>query len=177
VGFGATPQGVQLHDVWQRLGLRRLTVDQVLATVEMALRQDEPNLTVVAWDDAATDPLPWAGVRPALESLAAPRPMGTSLNRLNELDGDERIGYIVEVIRTRIAHIMGCAPDDVDPHQSLALMGIDSLIALEVLFIVEREFAVRLGLDHVLLGGSANLVEMAGQLDQRIRALAVEVAR
>jgi len=174
VGFGATPEGSQLHDVWQRLGLWRLTVDQVLSTVDMALSQDEPNLTVVAWDESAADLLSWAGSRPALESLAAAQPLGLSLGRLGELEGEERVGYIVEVIRGHLAQILGCAPDDVDPEKSFALMGIDSLIALEVLFIVEREFAVRLGLDQVLLGMNSTLVTMAELLDQRIREDALE---
>ena len=174
VGFGATPEGSALHDVWERLGLRRLTVDQVLSTVEMALSQDEPNLAVVAWDESAADLLPWARARPALESLAAAQPLGLSLGQLNELAGEERVGYIVEVIRRNIAQILSCDPEDVDPAGSFALMGIDSLIALEVLFIIEREFGVRLGLDDVLLGMNSTLVALAGQLDERIREVALE---
>ena len=177
VGFGATREGAQLHDVWEKLGLRRLSVTDVLTTVEMALSQDEPNLTVMAGDDAQAGLLPWAGSRPALESLAAAIPTGSSLRELNALDDDQRVGYIVEVIRTRMAQIIGCPPERVDPEQSFTLMGVDSLIALEVLFVVEREFAVRLGLDHLLLGESTNLVEMAKHLDQRIREVSLEVAR
>jgi acyl carrier protein/NADP-dependent 3-hydroxy acid dehydrogenase YdfG len=176
VGFGATAQGSQLHDAWERLGLRRLGVQQVLSTMEMALSQDEPNLTVVAWDEDA-GLLPWAGTRPTLQSLVAEQPTGNSLARLNELPDEERAGLIVEVIRTRIAQIMGGAPEDVDPDLSFALLGIDSLIALEVLFIVEREFGVRLGLDHVVLGMNSNLTTMARQLDERIRELAPGAGR
>jgi acyl carrier protein/NADP-dependent 3-hydroxy acid dehydrogenase YdfG len=176
VGFGATFEGAQLHDVWERLGLPRLTVDQVLSTVEMALSQDEPNLTVIAWDETAPDLLPWAGARPALESLATTQQLGLSLGTLNELPGEEeRVAYIVQVLRTNIAQILSARPEDVDPKSSLALMGIDSLIALEVLFIVEREFGVRLGLDDVLAAMNSTLVEMAGQLDERIREGAPEI--
>jgi len=174
VGFGATLEGSQLHDVWERLGLPRLTVDQVLSTVEMALSQDEPNLTVIAWDETAPDLLPWAGARPALESLATSQQLGLSLGTLTELEGEERVAYIVDVLRTNIAEVLSYRPEDVDPQGSLALMGIDSLIALEVLFIVEREFGVRLGLDDVLLAMNSTLVEMAGQLDERIREVAPE---
>jgi erythronolide synthase len=174
VGFGATAEGSQLHDVWQRLGLRRLTVDQVLSTVDMALSQDEPNLTVVSWDESAAGLLPWAGARPVLESLAAEQPMGLSLGRLSELEGEERVEYIVDVMRKHLAQILSCAPAEVDPEKSLEMMGIDSLIALEVLFIVEREFAVRLGLDQVLLGMNSTVVAMAALLDQSIREAASE---
>jgi acyl carrier protein/NADP-dependent 3-hydroxy acid dehydrogenase YdfG len=169
VGFGATAEGSPLHDVWERLGLRRLTVDQVLSTVAMALSQDEPNLTVVSWDDGATELLPWALARPALESLALDEARGLSLPGLGELEDHERVGYIVDVLREHLARILSCAADDVDPHASLAALGIDSLIALELLFVVEREFAVRLGLDEVLLGTDASLATMAEHLDRRLR--------
>jgi NAD(P)-dependent dehydrogenase (short-subunit alcohol dehydrogenase family)/acyl carrier protein len=174
VGFGATPEGSQLHDAWQRLGLRRLTVDQVLATVDMALSQDLPNLTVVSWNESEADLLPWAGARPVLESLTAAQPVGMSLGQLGELQGEDRVEYIVDVIREHLAQILSRAPDEIDPESTFAMMGIDSLIALEVVFIIEREFDVRLGLDEVLLGMDYTLREVARQLDQHIREAATE---
>ncbi|PPK64817.1 beta-ketoacyl reductase [Actinokineospora auranticolor] len=175
VGFGATPDGAQLHEVWERLGLRRLTVDQVLSTVDMALARDEPNLAVASWDDSAAELLTWAGSRPVLEPLAATQPVGLSLERLAELPDAERVGYIVEVIREQLGQMLSCAPSDLDPALPLASMDIDSLIALEMLFVIEREFAVRLGLDELLLGMNNTLVAMAELLDRRVRddALAV----
>ncbi|MFI6096338.1 SDR family oxidoreductase [Lentzea sp. NPDC051213] len=164
VGFGATREGSQLHDVWERLGLRRLTVDQVLSTVGMALAQDEPNLTVAAWDESA-DLL--AGARPVLEALVATEPQGLSLERLG--DQADRVGFIVEVVREHLARMLSCAPQEVDPGKALGSLEIDSLIALEMLFVIEREFAVRLGLDEVLAGMDNTLVAMAELLDQRIR--------
>ncbi|MGW0711226.1 beta-ketoacyl reductase [Streptomyces sp. NPDC002643] len=176
VGFGATPEGARLHDVWQRLGLRRLTVEQVLSAVDMALSQDHPNLTVVSWSEAGADSLPWVGTRPTLEPLAAARPQGLALRRLGELEDEERVEYIVDVIRGHLARILSCAPDKIDPERSFAMMGVDSLIALEVLFIVEREFAVRLGLDQVLLGMDSTLAAMAAQLDQHLREVATQTS-
>lgn len=176
VGFGATPEGARLHDVWQRLGLRRLTVDQVLSAVDMALSQDQPNLTVVSWDDAGADALPWVGARPTLEPLAAAQPQGLALKRLGELEGEERVEYIIDVIRGHLARILSRAPEKIDPESSFAMMGVDSLIALEVLFIVEREFAVRLGLDQVLLGMDTTLAAMAVQLDQHLREVATQTS-
>lgn len=78
VGFGASREGSDLHDLWERLGLKRLKVDQVLSTVNMALAQYEPNLAVVAWDESAVDALPWSRQRPVLESLSTAQPVGLS---------------------------------------------------------------------------------------------------
>lgn len=169
VGFGATPEGAQLHDVWERLGLLRLTVDEVLSTVEMALARDEPNLIVAAWDSSAADLLTWAGTRPVLEPLAAAQPLGLSLGPLGELADSERVGFVVEVIREHLARMLSCAPQDIDPEKPLASLEIDSLIALETLFVVEREFAIRLGLDEVLGVMDNTLVAMSELLDRRIR--------
>ncbi len=172
VGFGATPEGSQLHDVWGRLGLRRLTVDQVLSTIGTALAQDEPNITVAAWDETA-DLLPLAGARPVLEALVATEQRGLSLERLGELPDAERVGFIVAVVREQLARMLSCAPPDIDPRKSLASMAVDSLVALEILFVIEREFAVRLGLDEVLAGLDNSLIAMAELLDRRIREVAL----
>lgn len=168
VGFGATEEGAHLHEVWERLGLLRLSVDEVLAAADRALARDEPNLTVVAWAESA-DFLTWAGGRPVLEPLADERPQGLSLAGLDAQPDDERVGFITEVMRVHLAQVLSCAPQDVDPHMPFEQMEIDSLIALEMLFVVEREFALKLGLDELLLGMSNNLVTMAGHLDRRLR--------
>ncbi|MGI5162233.1 beta-ketoacyl reductase [Microbispora sp. CA-102843] len=170
VGFGATREGADLHESWERLGLRRLTVDQVLSTVSMALSQDEPNLAVVAWDDSALAALPWFRERPVLEPLADVEPVGLSLEHLSELEDGRRLEFIVEVIQGHLAAMLSRAPADVDPDQPLLDMGIDSLIALELLFIVDREFAVRLELHEVLVDTDATLMMMAEKLDERIRS-------
>ncbi|HEX8345088.1 MAG TPA: beta-ketoacyl reductase [Actinoplanes sp.] len=169
VGFGASRDGAELHELWERLGLHRLTVDQVLSTVDMALSQDEANLSVVSWDESAISGLPWFGARPVLESLSTVEAAGLSLERLSELAGEQRVGYIVEVIRTHLATILNWSPEDVDPGQPLMEMGIDSLMALELLFIADREFAVRLEFHDVLVGADATLVTLATRLDERIR--------
>jgi NAD(P)-dependent dehydrogenase (short-subunit alcohol dehydrogenase family)/acyl carrier protein len=169
VGFGASREGADLHEVWERLGLKRLTVDRVLSTVSMALSQDEPNLSVVAWDESALAALPWFGQRPVLERLATAEPVGLSLDGLADLEGGERVRYIVDVIRGHLATMLGEAPEDVDPDRPLVDLGLDSLMALELLFIVDREFAVSLELHEVMVGMDATLATMATRLDERIR--------
>lgn len=172
VGFGATPEGSQLHELWERLGLRRLTVEECLSALEMALRQEEPNLTVVACGEADLAALPWAAGRPALQPLASMQPTGIALEGLSGLEGEERIEYIVGVLRRHLATVLNCLPEDVTAGTRLMDLGIDSLVALELLFVVEREFAVSLGLDALLLGMGTTLRALAEQLDERIRGSA-----
>ncbi|WP_066372091.1 beta-ketoacyl reductase [Herbidospora mongoliensis] len=169
VGFGATPEGADLHEVWERLGLRRLTVDQVLSTVGMALAQDEPNLTVVAWDESALSALPWFRERPVLEQLAAVESVGMSLELLTGLDEERRVDLVAEVIRAHLATMLLLDLQDVDPHRPLFELGIDSLIALELLFVIDREFAVRFELDELLVNMDITLRTLAVKLGERIR--------
>jgi acyl carrier protein/NADP-dependent 3-hydroxy acid dehydrogenase YdfG len=175
-GFGATPEGSALHDAWERLGLRRLTVRQMLDALGMALSQDLPNLTVAGWSTTDADLLPWAADRPALRSLTAAGTRGASLRRLDALADAERVGAIVAVIREQLAGILSCAPDTIDPRSPFSALDVDSLIALEMVFIIEREFDVRLGLDEMLLGMDASITALAERLDRQLRANAARGA-
>ncbi|MER7129071.1 beta-ketoacyl reductase [Streptosporangium saharense] len=169
VGFGATREGADLHEVWERLGLGRLTVGQVLSAVGMALSQDEPNLSVVTWEESAPGTLPWFRQRPVLEELSAVEPVGLSLEHLAELEDEQRVQYIVQVIGKHLAAMLNRAPEDIDPDRPLLKLGIDSLIALELLFVIDREFAVRLELHEVLVDLDATLRTTAGKLAERVR--------
>jgi NAD(P)-dependent dehydrogenase (short-subunit alcohol dehydrogenase family)/acyl carrier protein len=168
VGFGASPEGAELHELWERLGLRRLTVDQVLSTVSIALSQDEPNLSVVAWDESALSAVPWFRSRPVLEALSTVEPVGQSLESLSELEDGKRVHYILDVVRNHLAVMLGQAPEDLDPDLPLLEMGIDSLIALELLYVIDHEFAIRLDFQDVLADTDITLTTMAEKLDERI---------
>ncbi|MFF4989514.1 KR domain-containing protein [Streptosporangium saharense] len=169
VGFGATREGADLHETWERLGLGRLTVGQVLSAVDMALSQDEPNLSVVTWEGSTPGMPPWFRQRPVLEALSAVEPVGLSLEHLAELEDEQRVPYIVQVVGKHLANMLNRAPEDIDPDRPLLRLGIDSLIALELLFVIDREFAVRLELREVLVDLDATLRTTAGKLDERVR--------
>lgn len=168
VGFGASAAGSDLHDVWERLGLRRLTVDQVLSALNVALGEDEPNLTVLAWDDSMKDPPPWWGQRPVLQELASGERTGLALPGLEGLAPDERLTYVIGVLQGNLANILNRPPEKIDPDQPLVHLGVDSLIALEMLFVVEREFAVRPELDQMFLGADVTLRSLAHTLERRL---------
>ncbi|NUP68194.1 MAG: KR domain-containing protein [Nonomuraea sp.] len=168
VGFGASPEGAELHELWERLGLKRLTVDQVLSTIGVALSQDEPNLSVVSWDESVLSAVPWFRERPVLEALSTAEPVGQSLGDLSELEDGKRVQYILGVVRNHLAVMMSQAPEDLDPDVPLLETGIDSLIALELLYVIDHEFAIRLEFQDVLADMDITLTTMAEKLDERI---------
>ncbi len=55
------------------------------------------------------------------------------------------------------------------PRPALLELGVDSLIALELLFVVDREFAVRFELDELLTNMDISLAVLAAKLDERTR--------
>lgn len=168
VGFGASAAGADLHDAWERLGLRRLGIDEIFAALDAVLGGDDANVTVAAWDDTTWTTMPWSGHRPVLEELTTEEPAGLALPGLAGLGGPERVDHVIGVLQGHLGTILQRRPDSVDPDLPLVALGVDSLIALEMLFVVERELAVRLELDELLLGSEVTLRDISAALEQRL---------
>jgi len=63
-----------------------------------------------------------------------------------------------ERVRALMAKEFQLDPDRITPDTPLADLGVDSLAALEFLFVLENEFAVRLDADVDLRGGAVRHV-------------------
>ena len=66
------------------------------------------------------------------------------------LPESEQKTVLVDALQSRVAVIMGIDGGRVDPEEPLADLGLDSLMALEVLDGVELVFGVVLEIEHVV---------------------------
>jgi erythronolide synthase len=176
VGFGNSEQGRSLHEVWERVGLRRMRLSQVLATLDGSLDAPESHLIAISVDANQGLSLPWLQSRPIFQDLSDAVATGLLLPRLAELTEAERIDFIAQTLRSSLATILNLDEQDVGVAAPLADLGVDSLVALEMLFTVERDFGVSLGFDETLLGMDVTLQVLAREIDQRLPVRATETA-
>ncbi|MFE0775934.1 acyl carrier protein [Streptomyces sp. NPDC058861] len=105
-----------------------------------AARAGSASATVRAGTPYASDPhtAPYGELRPE----SASRPYGEfrpeSASRV-PADG----GAILDVLRERLAAILGCDARQIDPSASFPLLGVDSIIGTELVTVLNRTFGLR----------------------------------
>ncbi|MFD4983034.1 type I polyketide synthase, partial [Streptomyces sp. NPDC058383] len=124
-----------------RSGVRALTVEQGLALFDAATAGGEPLAVPVRLDLPA---LRAQGVvPPLLRSLIRTRARravvagsgtaGDLVQRLNRLDGEERLDLLLDLVRGQVALVLGHAGgEDVDAGRAFRELGFDSLTAVEL---------------------------------------------
>ncbi|OWQ90664.1 hypothetical protein CDN99_10735 [Roseateles aquatilis] len=175
-GFGNSEQGRDLHELWERVGLRRLRLAHVLSTLDGSLDAPESHVTAISVDEDQGLSLPWLQSRPIFEGLSGSAATGLLLPELASLPPAQRVDFIARTLRASLATILNLDEQDVGLEAPLADLGVDSLVALEMLFTVDRDFGVSLGFDETLLGMDVTLRALAGEIDRRLPAQALEMA-
>jgi 1-acyl-sn-glycerol-3-phosphate acyltransferase len=149
----------------QRQGMDTLTPAEALGWLEDAIRLGFANLTV-----ARMDWLRWSSVDPKavivkktrrLAHLAsaeqttsrdAAAESGALLPVLAATPPAERQAVLVGHVVERVARVLGTSPKKVDAERPLTEMGVDSLMAVELQAMVNRDFGVSLSLASLLEG-------------------------
>ncbi|OLF17176.1 beta-ketoacyl synthase, partial [Actinophytocola xanthii] len=123
----------------RRLGTPPLSLDHGLALFDAALTRPEPVLAPVRLDLAALRsapavPLVLAGlVRTGTRRAAGTGPTGGFALRLARLAGPARRDAAVDLVRERIAEVLGHDdPRSIDPTRAMADLGFDSLTSVEL---------------------------------------------
>ncbi|MFI1853907.1 SDR family NAD(P)-dependent oxidoreductase [Streptomyces sp. NPDC020480] len=133
-----------------RGGLRALSEEEGVALFDAAARLPEPVLVPVHLDLRGRGDAP-----PLLRGLvAAPRRRAAAAHsaadsgwrdRLRGLSAGERSALLVDLVREHVATVLGhAAPDDIEPGQSFATLGFDSLTAVELRNRLAEDTGVRL---------------------------------
>ncbi|MEV4631599.1 type I polyketide synthase [Micromonospora sp. NPDC049523] len=127
-----------------RVGLLPLAVDEAMPLFDLAVTTGAPVVAVTRLDptalrgpvDAHPAPLRSLVRRPARPTGAgtAAAPAGPTLaQRLADLTVAERRETLTDLVRARVAMVLGHAdPDDVDPTRAFQELGFDSLTAIEL---------------------------------------------
>lgn len=90
----------------------------------------------------------------------------TYINKLIESPKDERIGIIMEIITNEMANILGEDNSKLDVNEPLSMIGIDSLMAMEVRTIIQKKLNVDIPVSKLLEGG--NILELSGTINSSL---------
>lgn len=175
-GFGESEQGRSLHELWERVGLRRLRLGQVLSTLDGSLDAPESHITALCVGGDLSLSLPWLQNRPIFKDLSSTAAKGMLLPELATLNEAQRLAFIAQTLRGSLATILNVEATDLAVEEPLADLGVDSLVALEMVFTIDRDFGVSLGFDETLLGMDVTLKVLAREINQRLPSLASELA-
>jgi len=126
---------------------------------------DGPIVAALEIDDAAT------GVRAAdvqgiavaeLEVAAATQRGRRVKDRLRDAAQEERLPIVVDYLRAVVGGVLRLPADrPIDPAQSFALAGLDSLMALQVSSVIQRDFDVQLPATAILDNGTVDALSRA----------------
>jgi acyl transferase domain-containing protein/acyl carrier protein len=167
-----------------QLGLHALEPALGLQAMGQLLFRDQPQVGVLAMDWPQWIGATAAGRTPALlseleggESEGETGAAGSdNFGELLLLAGpDERLALVEARLKELVVAVLGLGPAQFDPDQPLSLLGIDSLLAMQLKTRVEHDLGVKLSVIDLLKGSSAS--ELAAELAERVMPMDDEVAR
>jgi len=169
--IGAATTAVRSEQM-ARFGLSALPPADALALLDAVVAGDRPHTMVAAIDWAAlARALPGRRVPPVLSRLASPVPDaagGVDRAALVALAEPDRTARLETLLRHELGGVLGLAPEErLERDRSLATVGLDSIMALEVKHRLEAGLGIVLPLARIASGPSiAELArELARQLD------------
>ena len=152
-------------------GVGLFTPEQAVNLLELAVAWQPTELAIAKmdWKQWAAVYPAW-GVSPKYRDLLADvnsKPTGTRHNQLRAdllaMEPDQREASIVEVLIALLAQTIGTGIDAIDSGVPLPSLGLDSLMAMDLLVAIEDSLAVKVPMLLVMKGNS--IVQLAQQID------------
>jgi natural product biosynthesis luciferase-like monooxygenase protein len=166
IGFGATAEGLRVHEYWQSHGIQRITPSQVLAALELLIPQNIAQIAVIKLDwhllqqfypQIASLPLVSHLVRELASTEAeASRAQeeSTLLTQVLAADQEQRLPLLESYLCEQVAGVLRIPVARLDIQRPLTTLGLDSLMAIELKNRIEREVKVRVPIVTFLQGFS-----------------------
>jgi len=85
---------------------------------------------------------------------------------LEELTEDELQAAIIEMLKSEVGEILQVAPDKIDPTRSMYDMGLDSLMGVELVVVLESRFGARLPV--MALSQSPTIAKLADRIIEKL---------
>jgi acyl transferase domain-containing protein/NADPH:quinone reductase-like Zn-dependent oxidoreductase/acyl carrier protein len=171
VGYVADRQGLQTN-VLKRFGASGLESRALLGAMGDLIGQDTPQVAIgrVAWDHLAQ--VVRIGSTPLLKHLAADAiaqgavEPGSRLEQILAAPPDERRSLLRDTIRDHVARVLGASVDQVEVDHSLPSLGLDSLMAFELKYLLERELQIEVSPMRLMEG--VTVAALARVLDEEL---------
>ncbi|MET9418728.1 SDR family NAD(P)-dependent oxidoreductase [Streptomyces klenkii] len=155
------------------LGLETIRTSEAFTAAEELLHHNADAVDVTRID--------WARMRNLLSLVASPRlatlvPAGTQaeddreelLRRLRTLPPEEALASLTESIATLVADVIQMDAAEIDVHRRVDTLGIDSLMAAELLVKLQQSFGVEIPPMELLRNTTGSITDLAQAIHLRI---------
>jgi len=181
-GFGATAEGLRVHEYWEAHGIQRITPRQVLAALELLIPQKAAQVGVIKLDwrllqqfyqQISSLPLVSYQVAEVVDRSIRP---GVTVQEKNAIvrkilgaNQGERQHLMESYLCEQAAGVLRLPADRLDVQQPLTALGLDSLMAIELKNRIEHELNVRIPIVTFLQGVS--IAQFATQMLDQITTM------
>ncbi|GCE20004.1 type I polyketide synthase [Dictyobacter kobayashii] len=178
IGFGATSEGLRVHEYWESRGIQRITPQQVLAALELLIPQQVARIGVLKLDwQLLAQYYPQITSLPLVRQLIEKAPDTASnngstttsssiLDTIRTTHGEQWQAILEDYLSTQVANVLRLPVERLDREQPLTTLGLDSLMAIELKNRLEGELAIRIPIVTFLQGPS--IVQFAYQVRQQL---------
>ncbi len=182
IGFGATAEGLRVHEYWESHGIQRIAPTDVLAALELLIPQDLAQVGVIKLDWRLLQQFyPQIGHLPLVTHLLAGaggddghgsaivQGKNTIVPTILGADRGKRQQLMESYLCEQVAGVLRLPASRLDVQQPLTALGLDSLMAIELKNRLEHELSVRIPIVTFLQGPS--IAQFATQMLDQITEL------
>jgi NAD(P)-dependent dehydrogenase (short-subunit alcohol dehydrogenase family)/acyl carrier protein len=167
IGFGATPEGLRVHEYWESHGIERISPTHVLVALELLIPQNVAQVGVIKLDwqllqqfYAQIASLPLVSYLVAesadddISAGATEQAESSTFHTLLNTTPAERQQVLEAYLCEQVAGVLRVPAARLDVLQPLTALGLDSLMAIELKNRLELELKVRIPIVTFLQGPS-----------------------
>jgi phthiocerol/phenolphthiocerol synthesis type-I polyketide synthase D len=169
IGFGATPEGLRVHEYWESRGIQRISPKQVLSALALLIPQNLTRVGVLRLDwQLLRQFYPQITAMPLVSQLVEvehiPDNAGHNTSRgeapahvlqaLHEAQTQEHSAILTAYVQEQVANVLHVSMHRLDTEQPLTTLGLDSLMAIELKNRIELDLQIRIPIVTFLQGPS-----------------------